>query len=458
MSLPRSIPAPSYPIRHGRPLHNRSAFTAVAEPEPLDAVEASRKGKRKRAGSSARHTPSSKETDWSWYQIFMQVSAIAFVIVDARDRSRMADRLRDQGVVDLEAFLSEKPEEFAASNNAFVLDLNEAAVRMFGGTDRAQFLGEPTHRFFDPLCPVLQNIAAAYLAGEREYQEHARTVRLDGTSFDTILATVMRVPSGTPGIWLAAFIDITDELKRRAALDGLREELAHFSRISMLGEMSASIAHELGQPLSTIAISALAADRFLERAEPDVAAARHIIARISSQAGRARDVMERIRSMAARRATNEVLVPVVDLAREAMLFVRHELERGQVSWSVDIPDKNQRIRVDQIQIQQVIVNLLMNAVQIIKDNRTQNPRIDMAGYCAGARFILEIGDNGPGMPGDVIPRIFDSFHTSREDGLGLGLSICKTIVEAHGGTIHAGNRTGRPGAVFTVNLPLPLAD
>jgi C4-dicarboxylate-specific signal transduction histidine kinase len=118
------------------------------------------------------------------------------------------------------------------------------------------------------------------------------------------------------GVWLAAFIDITEELKRRAALDGLKEELAHFSRISMLGEMSASVAHELGQPLSSISISAMAATRFLERDVPDVAAALDAITRISSQAGRARDVMDRIRGMAARRVTNAVTVPVVDLVRD----------------------------------------------------------------------------------------------------------------------------------------------
>ncbi len=405
-----------------------------------------------------RHREPFEKPGWSWYEIFMQISTIAFVVVDARERSRKADELRKNGVEDFKAYLSERPADLAALTSAVLLDLNDAAVAMFGGTDKSEFIGSPTHRFFDPLCPVLKNVSAAYFDGKHEYHEQARSIRLDGSGFDTIFAAVMRVPNGPHGVWLAAFIDITEELKRRAALDGLKEELAHFSRISMLGEMSASVAHELGQPLSSISISAMAATRFLEREVPDVAAALDAITRISSQAGRARDVMDRIRGMAAHRVTNAVTVPVVDLVRESMQFIRHELERGKITWSVDIPDLQKHIQVDPIQIQQVLVNLLLNAVQILKDSQTRRPAIQVAGHHHSDCYVLEIKDNGPGLPAESLSRIFDSFYTSRPEGLGLGLSICKTLVEAHGGTIVGLNRTDQPGAIFRVTLPvLPTA-
>ncbi|RSY02280.1 GHKL domain-containing protein, partial [Sphingomonas koreensis] len=139
-------------------------------------------------------------------------------------------------------------------------------------------------------------------------------------------------------------------------------------------------------------------------------------------------------------------------------FIRHELERGKVTWSVDIPDLQKHIQVDPIQIQQVLVNLLLNAVQILKDSQTRRPSIQVAGHHHSDCYVLEIRDNGPGLPAESLSRIFDSFYTSRPEGLGLGLSICKTIVEAHGGTIVGLNRTDHSGAIFRVTLPvLPSA-
>lgn len=406
--------------------------------------------------SGGGHSPLT-DADWSWYRIFMQVSAIAFVVVDARDRSCKADALREAGVTNLGAYLRTHPEDFAIIKSATIIDLNDTAIRMFGGTDRTDFVGQQTTRFFDPLCPVLKNISDAYFHGRSEYQEQARSLRLDGTRFDTIFAAVMRAPGVTHGIWLAAFIDITDELKRRIAFDGLRDELAHVSRISMLGELSASIAHELGQPLSTIEISAAAATRMLDRPEPDIAHALEIIARISAQARRSHKIIERVRSMAARRSPNAARVAIGDLVREAYHFVRHEIERNQVAISFEIPDSGQPLLVDQIQFQQVIVNLLMNAVQIMRDHQVAQPRIVVRGEAESDRYVLEVEDCGPGILESDIAQVFDSFYTSRVDGLGLGLSICRTIVEAHGGAISVANRGGGTGATFTVELPLPAA-
>jgi C4-dicarboxylate-specific signal transduction histidine kinase len=389
-----------------------------------------------------------------WYQTFMQVSTIAFVVIDARERTKRAEELRAAGVIDLEAHLIDHPEDLAKLKFATVLDMNDAAVRIYGGTSRDDFIGQPTHRFFAPLCPVLKHAAAAYLRGENHFREQACSVRRDGSTFDTLFTAVMNAPAMPHGIWLAALIDITQQLHERSALDTLREEMAHFSRISTLGEMSASIAHELGQPLSTIEISAVAWQRMLSRPEPDLEAARAIAGRVAAQAGRAREIVERIRSMSARRPTNAVVVPVSDLVRDSWRFVRHELERSGVKSLIDVPDDGARLLVDQIQIQQVLVNLFMNAVQIMRDHGTDEPRIEITGGNNGERFVLDVRDSGPGIPKERLNRIFESFYTSRSEGLGLGLSICRTIIEAHGGTITASNRTDRLGALFRIDLPL----
>lgn len=422
---------------------------APSDPGPDDAHQAQRRG-RKRKASPPEHS------DSSWYRILMQVSAVAFVVVDARARTRKAEKLRESGVTDLDAYLAQHPEELDSLKAATILDMNDKAVSMFGGRQRSDFIGLSTERFFEPVCPVLKNASAAYLAGKYEYQAQARSIRLDGSRFDSFFTAVMYVPGGTNGIWLVSFIDITEELQRRIALDGLRQELAHASRISMLGEMSASIAHELGQPLSGISISAMAASKYLDRENPDVAAALNIITRISAQADRARDIMERVRSMAARHQSNVVSLTVSSLIREAALFIRHEFERTGTSWSIDISDASRAVLVDPVQVQQVIANLLLNAIQMMKDHGSDHPFIRIGGYIRGGWYMIEVSDNGPGIPPESMPYIFESFYTSRQDGLGLGLSICKTIIEAHGGTIDARNRADGNGAVLSISLPLAV--
>lgn len=387
----------------------------------------------------------------------MQVHAVAFVVIDARARSRKAEQLREIGVTDLDAYLAENPTELSSVRGAVVLDLNAKAIEMFGGNDRAQFIGMSTDRFFDPVCPVIRNASSAFFDGKSDYQEQARSIRLDGSRFDTIFSAVMRVPGGIPGVWLITFIDITEELQRRTAMDGLREELAHASRISILGEMSASIAHELGQPLSGISISALAASRYLDRDEPNVEAARGIISRISSQANRARDIMDRVRSMAGRRNENATRVTAADLVREAGRFIRHEFERSGTTCSVRIADPTHILLVDQVQIQQVIVNLMMNAIQMMRENEASDRHVDVIGRIEGETFVIEVADRGPGIPPAAMGQIFESFYSTRDEGLGLGLSICRKILEAHGGTIEARNRGERTGATFTVTLPLSQA-
>jgi two-component system sensor kinase FixL len=398
------------------------------------------------------------ESEWSdaWYRVFMQISAISFVIVDARRRVRRAKELKAAGVTNLLEHLKESPEDLAIiRNGAVILDLNDTAVRVFGGTAKAEFVGQSTDRFFARDCTALGNVSDAYVQGQREFQQQASTLRLDGTPFDSLFCVVLNVPRAEDGIWLAGFIDITEELRHRAVTEALRDELAHVSRISLLGELSASIAHELGQPLGAIGMTARTVLNIIDRAEPDLQAIRGATERISLQATRAGEVIGRVRGMAARRPGRTSLVPIGELLREAVRFVRHELERDAIALSIGIDDEDAHVAVDRIQIQQLLVNLIMNAIQIMRDHGTEAPAISLNGRHEGGRLVLDVRDTGPGISDEDLPLVFKSFFTSRSDGLGLGLSICKTIVEAHGGTISATNRTDRPGAVFVIEMPLP---
>lgn len=398
-------------------------------------------------------------SDWNdaWYLVCMKVSTIGFVVVDARERVAAIDGLRDAGITDIAGYLDAHPAEVEVMRaGARILDLNEAAVRMFGARNRFDITGQRTHRFFDPLCTAQPNSMRAYVAGASSFQQQARSVRLDGSRFDTLFCVVPWADGSTPGIWLAVFVDITEHVQRQASLDTLRDELAHVSRISMLGEMSASIAHEIGQPLSSISMSGGAMLHLLDREAIDRDALRRQCRRIVDQTARASDIIDRIRRMATKRGGVTAPVAVADVVAESIQFVRHELVRSSIDFRYLPPSGLPTVVADKVQLQQVFVNLLMNAIQMHRQTETRDPEIQISVAEQVGVIRVDVRDNGPGIePGDM-SRLFDGFFSTRNDGLGLGLSICRTIVAAHGGSIEATNRSEGRGAIFSVCLPLSV--
>ncbi|MGV7033040.1 sensor histidine kinase [Methylobacterium symbioticum] len=397
------------------------------------------------------------ETDWNdaWYLVCMKVSTIGFVVVDARERVAALDALRNTGVADLSRHLDANPAVAdRLRRGMIILDVNEAAVRMFGAAGRADMIGQRTQRFFDPSCTAQINSARAFAGGATSFQQQARSVRIDGSRFDTLFCVVPKADGTTSGFWLASFVDITEHVQRQTSLDALRDELAHVSRISTLGELSASIAHEIGQPLSSIGMTASAMLRRLDGEDIDRDTLRRQCQRIVDQVARAGDIIDRTRRMAAKRGGTHSPVAIADVLAESVQFVQHELSRNAIGLQVVGSGADLIIRADRIQLQQVFVNLLMNAIQIHRQAGTPEPMIRVEIVREDGAIRIDVADNGPGIDPDHVGQLFDGFFTTRADGLGLGLSICRTILAAHGGSIAVPSRSGQPGATFSVQLPL----
>jgi C4-dicarboxylate-specific signal transduction histidine kinase len=233
----------------------------------------------------------------------------------------------------------------------------------------------------------------------------------------------------------------------------MQSDLAHAARLSMLGEFTASIAHEVNQPLAAIATNGEAGLRWLGRQEPDVAEAQTLLGRIVGDARRAADIIARIRNMATKRTlakTGQAINPVID---ETVLFVRHELKAHGVEIRLDLAPDLPAVQMDRVQIQQVLSNLIVNAVQAMIEHRTAQPRVTIISRSGvDCHICVRIADNGPGVASDDRERLFDSFFTTKSGGMGLGLPISRSIVEAHGGTITAESRS-EGGACFTITLP-----
>jgi PAS domain S-box-containing protein len=253
---------------------------------------------------------------------------------------------------------------------------------------------------------------------------------------------------------IGAVQDVTQRRLSEEALAKVRSELAHVARITSLGVLTASIAHEVNQPLAAIITNGETGLRWLDRPEPNLDKARELTARVVTDARRASEIIDRIRTMAAHRTPKATLLSLGEIVEESMIFLRHEFQSKSISVSVDLAPALPEIVGDRTQIQQVIVNLAINAVQALAQSETMRRSISIRTVRPDVRTVgCTIEDSGPGIDPTHLPRLFDSFFTTKDSGMGMGLPICRSIVDAHGGQIRADNNSTLGGARFSFELP-----
>jgi PAS domain S-box-containing protein len=257
------------------------------------------------------------------------------------------------------------------------------------------------------------------------------------------------------GLLYASGRDISDLKKAQEQLHGLRRELADDSRRSSMGEMTASIAHEIKQPLAAILTSANAGSRWLHRATPDVDEAGVAFDRIVKAATQATEVIESIRSMFGRAHSETRLVDVCELVNEVLALCQGELETHNITLHNEMHDDLPPVVGAHVQLQQVILNLVTNAVEAMTATTERDRRLTITSHRdGGTNLVITIEDTGIGIDPAHYDRLFSPFFTTKSKGMGIGLSICRSIVEAHGGTLIASSK--KPfGTAFHLSLPRP---
>jgi C4-dicarboxylate-specific signal transduction histidine kinase len=241
-------------------------------------------------------------------------------------------------------------------------------------------------------------------------------------------------------------------------LTQLPGEVAHAARLSILGELTASIAHEVIQPLTAIGSNIEATQLWLERLPLNLEEVRELMARTATEVQRAADIIHRVRAMAVRSAPEQLRMAVNPVIEEAMLFLRHELQQNSVGVSLQLEDHLPEIHGDRVQLQQVIVNLAVNAIQAMNNTETTARRLLISTALTTDDCVyITFEDTGPGIASASRDRVFESFFTTKSGGMGIGLPICRTIIEAHRGRIDVAYRSGSGGALIKIILPSCLS-
>jgi len=240
---------------------------------------------------------------------------------------------------------------------------------------------------------------------------------------------------------------------QRLLLDDVHAELAHASRILTLGELAASIAHEVNQPLCAIAANGQACLRWFDRDVPDVAAARQSVERMIDTANRAADVVSGLNALARKSTRSPDRLEINDVLHSVLALAGSEIDAQEITLSLDLEAGPATVLAGRVELEQVILNLVMNAVQALAHiDRPRRLTIVSRTVRTDRQVIVEVRDNGPGFTASQADRLFEPFYTTKAQGLGMGLAICRSIIAGLGGRIDAHENEDGNGARLSVRL------
>lgn len=289
-----------------------------------------------------------------------------------------------------------------------------------------------------------------YLASGKPLRDLEQRLRMPNGSYRTLSASAELANLHGEPCFISMAKDITEIQEAKEA----RKKLHQASRLGMLGELTASIAHEVNQPLGAILSNADAATMLMERPDPPLDEIREILSDIRRDDMRASEVIRQVRSMLMRGETERRPLDLGELARRVAAMVRYDCKARSILLTCDVAQNLPQIYGEIIRIEQVLLNLLLNAMDALKDVVPDQRNIRLAVAPAmDAMLEISVTDSGPGIPTDLMERIFENFFTTKGEGMGLGLALSRSIAEAHGGRLFASNAP-RGGASFHLIFPV----
>ena len=291
------------------------------------------------------------------------------------------------------------------------------------------------------------------LATGTSFHHELRLRRFDGEYrwFENRGAPI-RDESGRIARWYCLLVDIEDRTRALERLQQLQSDLAHMNRVSMMGELAASLSHEITQPIASTRIYARAAQNFLDMQPPDLGEVREAIAGIVGNAGRAGDIIDRIRDQIRKAPPRKEQFDLNAAIDEVIVLGRSAITKNRVWVQTRLSEGLFPVHGDRVQLQQVVLNLILNAVEAMGSVEAKPRDLWISTEQDRTGVLVAVRDSGPGIDPSHLERVFDAFYTTKSSGMGMGLSICRSIIDAHGGRLWAEPNEPR-GTIFQFTLP-----
>jgi PAS domain S-box-containing protein len=376
---------------------------------------------------------------------------------DITERRRTEDALRQSEAYLAEAQRLSRTGSFGWRVATGELNWSEETFRIFGYDRNTKpsldLVVQRTHP--DERAAFEQFLA--HLAREPADWDQERRLLMPDGSVKHVHAVARAVRDARGNLeYVGAIMDVTASRRAEEQLNLAREELAHVTRVTTVGELTAAIAHEINQPLTGLVTSGHACLRWLAAEPPNLDAASRAVERMINDGTRAADVISRIRAMVRKSPTRRDALDINDTVMEVITLIRREVQRHDIALLTELAEDLPQVPGDRIQLQQVVLNLIVNAMDALKGVRHRELAIVSAKEGPnGVRVTVR--DSGTGLDPKSVDHLFDAFYTTKPEGMGMGLAISRTIIEAHGGELWASPNQPK-GAIFAFRLPIDGAD
>lgn len=373
---------------------------------------------------------------------------------DIEDRKHAEEKLRDSEL-NLRQLTETIPEMLWSATSDGAIDYCNTRLLDYTGFSAEEVKGDNWTKLLHPddVSRAAQVWLSCVTTGA-PYRVEVRTIHAADRTYRWCVTNALPLLDEQGRIlkWHGTVVDMHDWKQAQEDLRNTQAELAHITREMTMGELAASIAHEVNQPLASIVTNGETGLRSLARPAPDVEKVQELTKRMVADARRASEIIDRIRAIVTGRKAQLVRLSLEDIIDESMAFLKHEFQSRGISVSLNLATELPQIVGDRTQLQQVIVNLAINAMQAMADSGRRNIHVRTT-LLAPETVCCAIEDSGPGVDSAAFPRLFDTFFTTKEAGMGMGLPISRSIIEAHGGRIRVENNSTLGGARFSFELP-----